>query len=116
MAPPASPDPAGAPLADRRAALAAAGGESEAVIWHDVTVRSRRGEQRNVTVAGRLTAWEQGGHVRVGRADLGRGVRDVQRSRAGGDGDRRLGDAGIEAVSRALHGPPDAHPEHDPGN
>lgn len=28
----------------------------------------------------------------------------------------RLGDVGIEAVSRALHGPPDAHPEHDPGN
>lgn len=28
----------------------------------------------------------------------------------------RLGDAGIEAVGQALHGPPDAHPEHDPGN
>jgi predicted amidohydrolase len=73
VAPPAAEDPEGEPVAVRRQALAAAGGAQEAVISHDVVIRSRRGEQRNVTVAGRLTAFEQGGHVHVNGTDLGSG-------------------------------------------
>ncbi|MEA2171391.1 MAG: hypothetical protein QOF76_4691 [Solirubrobacteraceae bacterium] len=72
VVPAAGADPAG-PIAARRRALAAAGGTREGVIWRDVTIRSRRGEQRNVALAGRFVAYEQRGHVRVGRTDLGPG-------------------------------------------